>query len=285
MADPHRPAPVPPQVTTPLLTLITQQSLDEDYLHAAERRVRAGEPPTRGPHRLAGAVIAVFGLIVAVAAVQTERNAPVDDAGRQTLVSRILERRDELARRQDRIAALQQENAELGETRTRLGSAEQSTLATLRQLQVGTGTVPVRGPGLRLQVRGAGPEGETIRKEDLFLVINGLWAAGAEAVSLDGHRLNALSWISNSDVTINVDLSPLAPPYSITAIGDPRTLGANLIETDTFTTFAALASTYGFAWEMEEDGAISMPAARTKRLVSAQPGTGPKKRADEEDGP
>ncbi len=59
---------LPPQVTTPLLTLITQQSLDEDYLHAAERRVRSGEPPRQGSHRLAAAAVVLFGLLVGIAA-------------------------------------------------------------------------------------------------------------------------------------------------------------------------------------------------------------------------
>ena len=39
---------LPARVTMPLLTLITQQSLDEDYLHVAERRA-AGAPVPRGP--------------------------------------------------------------------------------------------------------------------------------------------------------------------------------------------------------------------------------------------
>ncbi len=49
MSDPLRttePAPRtgrgPGETSLPLLTRITQQSMDEDYLHAAERRVLAG---------------------------------------------------------------------------------------------------------------------------------------------------------------------------------------------------------------------------------------------------
>ncbi len=78
----------------PLLTLITHQALDEDYLVAAHRReVRRGDdedaaaartpedqPPgpvsSRVPRRLpALAVVAVFGLLIAMAAVQTSRDA------------------------------------------------------------------------------------------------------------------------------------------------------------------------------------------------------------------
>ena len=80
---PHEPAPLPPQVTTPLLTLITQQSMDEDYLHVAERRGR-GQLPSSGsrsrPHRTAAVVVAVFGVLVTTAAVQTAQDADVDRA-------------------------------------------------------------------------------------------------------------------------------------------------------------------------------------------------------------
>ncbi len=72
------------RANTPLLTLITQQSLDEDYQHVAERRAAengGAPPPRRRPTRTAGIVVAVFGLLVTVAAVQTSEQEGV--AGRQ----------------------------------------------------------------------------------------------------------------------------------------------------------------------------------------------------------
>ena len=35
----------PEHVTTPLLTLITARSMDEDYAHVAQQRAAAGETP------------------------------------------------------------------------------------------------------------------------------------------------------------------------------------------------------------------------------------------------
>ena len=81
---PRRTPELPEHVTTPLLTLITQQSLDEDYAHvaAAPGRARRDAAPHAAPrpHRMAAVVIAVFGLLVTVAAVQTSRNADVQRA-------------------------------------------------------------------------------------------------------------------------------------------------------------------------------------------------------------
>lgn len=261
---------LPPRVTMPLLTLITQQSLDEDYLHAAERKAMAGQRPAAERPRWGAVVaLAVFGVLVAIAASQTSRNEGIEDAGRNSLIAQINEGREEVADLQARIADLRGNNAELEADQVNLISAQQTVVASLRRLQVRTGFVAVRGPGVRVVIREPEQGTERIRKEDLFLVINGLWAAGAEAVALNGHRISAMTWLSNSSVAINVDLAPIAAPYSITAIGDPRTLSANLIETSTFSTFTGLASTYGFAWAVQDDDAISMPAARQKRLVSA----------------
>ena len=47
-------AALPEHVTTPLLTLITARSMDEDYAHVARKRAAAGEAPD-------GAVAAALG--------------------------------------------------------------------------------------------------------------------------------------------------------------------------------------------------------------------------------
>ena len=63
----HPTAPDPrARAATPLLSLITAQSMDEDYAHVARRRAAAGEPAVRrgAPHRTAAIVVAVFGAIV-----------------------------------------------------------------------------------------------------------------------------------------------------------------------------------------------------------------------------
>ncbi|CAN5519298.1 hypothetical protein BH11ACT8_BH11ACT8_20170 [soil metagenome] len=113
--DPQVPlAELPARVRMPLLTLITQQSLDEDYLLAAEQRAAGGPRPPRGrPQRTAAVVVAVFGVLVATAFVQTSQNADVNDASRASLIRRIDTQRDRLARQQQRVANLRDRNAGL----------------------------------------------------------------------------------------------------------------------------------------------------------------------------
>ena len=76
------------------------------------------------------------------------------------------------------------------------------------------GTSRVEGPGLRLtiddapndQVSGPGGSDGRILDIDLQQVVNGLWSAGAEAVSVNGERLTALTAIRGADKSITVNL-------------------------------------------------------------------------------
>ena len=60
-------------------------------------------------------------------------------------------------------------------------------------------------------------------------MVNGLWAAGAEAVAVNGQRLTALSAIRSAGDAILVDYRPLTRPYVVVAIGDPRTLQSRFV--------------------------------------------------------
>src|SRR5262245_55582807 len=93
-------ADLPDQVTMPLLDRIVRESLDEDYQVVAARKSRAARggpsahpPPTGRPRRVAAVMMAVFGVLVAIAAVQTSRNAPEESANRASLVEQIQARR------------------------------------------------------------------------------------------------------------------------------------------------------------------------------------------------
>lgn len=282
------PAPLPARVTTPLLTLITQQSLDEDYLHAAERRAARGRAEGRTEavaadadgaaarlqrsHVVAGAVLALFGLLVMTAVIQTARNADSAEAGRATLIQRIDDQRRLVAGEQERIQRDQSANddatSSLAQLRTVAGTAQ----ARLRRLQISTGYLAVTGPGVRITVKDAadpGNGGELVRDTDLRRLVDGLWQAGAEAISINGQRLSPLSAIRNSGAVVNVNYSPLRSPYVVSAIGDPKRLQADLLDTESGAEFIGLADQYGFGLTMQnvdDDTGLSLPAAPRRGL-------------------
>ena len=269
---------LPERVTMPLLTLITQQSLDEDYRHVAERRSTQAPRPLHGrPHRTAAVVIAVFGLLVTIAAVQTSRDASVNDASRVTLVRQITGERDRVSNLQDQIVRLRERNVGLQERLGQVTSTAQTTVARMRRLETNTGFVAVSGPGVRAVVDDApnGDPAQAVRDEDLALLVDGLWSAGAEAIAINGQRLTTLSAIRNSGPAIHVNGRPLAPPYTVLAIGDTRTLQADLLDSTHGSEFYSLARQLQFVFELRNEDSMNLPAApdRLLRLRHATAGT------------
>lgn len=263
----------------PLLALITQQSLDEDYLHAAERRVRDGRDRVGqgrgGRHRAAAVAVAVFGILVSTAAVQTSRDADLNDASRATLVSRINARRESVSRMQDAIVRDRGRNVVLEGALSQLTRTQQASAARLRRLETTTGFGAVSGEGVRIVVNDApgGDATQTVRDEDLAILVDGLWTAGAEAISINGQRITAITAIRNTNVAINVNSRPLSPPYVVLAIGDTRTLQANLLDSTHGQEFASLAAQLGFVFERQNEDNLTLPAARLRTLRSVVAGT------------
>jgi uncharacterized protein YlxW (UPF0749 family) len=255
------------RVNTPLLTLITQQSLDEDYRVVAERRAaeNGGTPPRRRPARTAGIVVAAFGLLVTVAAVQNSANEGVQSASRTTLIDQIDASKNDVAHLQRLIVRMRERNIAL-ETRLDAVTTEQQEAAVrVERLAAGSGFGPVQGPGVRVTVDDS-PTGELVADRDLRPLVNGLWNAGAEAISVNGQRLTSRSAIRNSGDAIQVNSRPLSPPYVVQAIGDPLTLEANLMETAGGLRFRDIATSVGFPWDMDTVNDLSLPAAPARLL-------------------
>lgn len=92
-------------------------------------------------------------------------------------------------------------------------------VAELNRIKVFNGMVEVSGPGVELVLDGP------LNALDLQDAINELRNAGAEAASLNGHRL-----VVNSTVIVNdkgaivLDGQVIRRPYRFLAVGDPETL-------------------------------------------------------------
>jgi uncharacterized protein YlxW (UPF0749 family) len=268
---------LPARVTMPLLTLITQQAVDEDYRHAAQRRDAGLTTPRRGrPWLTAALVIAVFGLLVSTAAVQRSRNADVDDASRATLIDRIENQGDRVARLQDRIARVRGRNGGTGDRLTALTASVEAVEARLGRLQVTTGFVAVQGEGVRVSVNDAdsGDTDGVVRDTDLALLVNALWSAGAEAIAVNGQRVTVMTSIRTSGSAIEVNSVGIAPPYSVLAIGDSGRLQSDFYNTSSGLAFDALTRRFGMTFDMDNVEQIELPAAPTRllRLRSAETG-------------
>jgi uncharacterized protein YlxW (UPF0749 family) len=291
MATPTRtrdPEPLPDRVTMPLLALVTREAVDQDYVHAARRRAANGAPPPSQRTRFRGVAVAtaLFGLLIALAAVQTARNADVREASRDALINRISERQQEVASLRERIESLRRQNDDLQSASSRIQGQLAEATVQLRALQLSTGFVAVRGPGLRITVSD-NPDGSSdgrVRASDLRLLVNGLWRAGAEAIAINGRRLSAISAIVNSNISIQVNRSPLTPPYVVSAIGDD-TLATQLQANTTGAEFQALADQFGFVVDRQNESELVLPAAPDTQLQLRYAGRGSGSPDNQEDVP
>jgi uncharacterized protein YlxW (UPF0749 family) len=258
----------------PLLALITQRSLDADYEHVAARKRAAGEEPTekRVPPRTAAIVLLAFGLLVTVAAVQTSRNASVDQASRSSLIDQINLRRQAVAAQQQQLSQAQAHQLVLQRSLTRAGTETQAAQARLSRVQARTGFGAVKGPGIQATVTSApgSDNNQLVRDSDLSLLTDGLWAAGAEAISVNGQRLTVLSSFRNVGVAILVNSQPVNPPYVFDVVGNPATLQANLLSSRVGGQWYALKDSLGFKFEVHNVGNLNLPAAPPPRLRSAR---------------
>ncbi len=266
--------PPPEHVTVPLLALITQRSLDADYEHVAARR-RAGGGTAAAhpvPRRTAGIVLLVFGLLVTIAAVQTSRNASVDEASRASLIDQIGLRRQSVAQLQRQLSQAQGDQLGLQRAVTQQQTQVQATNARVQHLGVRTGFGAVHGPGIQVTVNSApgSDSSQLVRDSDLALLADALWSAGAEAISVNGERLTVLSSFRNVGIGILVNSRPVNPPYVFDVVGDPDTLPADLLSTSAGGQWYALKNSLGFRFDVRNGGTMSLPAAPQQHLRSAR---------------
>lgn len=261
---------LPDHVTTPLLTLITTRSMDEDYAHVAQQRAAAGETPPQGrrPHWLSLVAVAVLGIMGAVVAAQTDREAEVNELSRAALVQQIDSKRDEVRDLQARVAELSGSNQSAASASTRIQGQLDDLEARVRRAELNTGFAAVHGPGVRITVDNApGVDvNSEIRDEDLAFLVDGLWEAGAEAIAINDQRINVLGGIRNTGRAVHVNGRPVNAPYVISVIGDNKSLQAKLLQTSQGQEWFALVNGLEFVYSAENVDDIRLPAAPQRDL-------------------
>ena len=264
------------------LTELFQNPLDPGYADAAARKAR-GEGRTGAIKRVVSGIstltLVALGFLLVVAYQQTVADEPARIRARETLVDQVQSRRSATAELQARADRLRTEVAGLRERQ--LGGAG---MARLRDLEAETGLAPVRGSGARVTV-GDGPmpvdplTGERknearVRDTDLQVATNALWAAGAEAIAVNGQRLTATSTIRQAGEAILVDLRPVTTPYQVVAIG-PENLSEKFREGAAGRFFRALNSKYGIAYDVAEVSKVTLDGATEPNLRQAEPSVPP----------
>ncbi|GAA3817411.1 DUF881 domain-containing protein [Streptomyces chiangmaiensis] len=271
-----------------MLTNVMDHSLDDGYAEAAARKHAEGEggmPRTVRAKLGLAAGLVLAALVVTVGAAQARVAAPTVAKERQELIDRI----------QRETAAADKLEASVDTLRDDVSARQRAALErdggsdSADLVGVLSGAVAVHGPGVKLVVNdakeattgGNGDPRETsdfsdtgrVRDRDMQRVVNGLWESGAEAISINGQRLTALSAIRAAGDAILVDNRPLVPPYTVLAVGDGNRLSTGFQNSAEGLYLHALQQNYGIRTGISVESDVRLPAAPSVIVRTAQPTT------------
>ncbi len=251
-----------------LITTMLRRPLDPGYAAAAERRRAAGQPPStslRSPLLVAATV--VIGLVVGVAAYNLTATSGPRSEARADLIAQIEDRREEVEALSEQAQSLQGELTALEAQQL----AGQGDAQRTRDLAVAVGAVPLHGPGLRVTLDDAPQAAEDpaesdqvdegrVYSRDIQFIVNSLWEAGAEAISVNDIRLTSVSTIRFAGSAIIVNFRPLTRPYVITALGNPRELPNAFAEGPGGSYLSTLEASFGVRSDTEVVDDATVPA-------------------------
>ncbi|MDK9500555.1 MULTISPECIES: DUF881 domain-containing protein [Streptomyces] len=275
--------PARPDASMSLLTHVMDHSLDEGYAEASARREAdgtAGLPRTLKAKLALAAGLVLAAMVVTLGAAQARVAAPVLAKERQELIDRV-------QRADDHADALERDTERL---RTEVADRQRAVLKQQvgergRLVELLAGATEVHGPGVKLVVDdakgassggGGGPRESAgfsntgrVRDRDMQRIVNGLWQAGAEAVSINGQRLTALSAIRAAGDAILVDNKPLVPPYEVLAVGDKKRLGTTFQDSVDGQYLHVLQESYGIRYSLTPVDEVRLPAASSLTVRTA----------------
>ncbi|MCL2090205.1 MAG: DUF881 domain-containing protein [Micrococcales bacterium] len=248
-----------PSASMTLLDEVYRRPLDPGYREAARRRQATGAPAPVG-RGVSLLLAALLGLAVTAAAVDLRRPEPGAVQARTLLEEEIAAQQARAAQARSTIRTTTAQLERLHAAA--LADEDPALLARLRQDQARSGVVPVTGPGVRIVLTDAADVSDPsnrVQDVDLRVVVNALWAGGAEAVAVNGARLTSLTAIRSAGSAVLVDLQPLTSPYTVEAVGDPDALSVALAGASAGQHLTTLRSTYGIGVQVSVGDNLSLP--------------------------
>ena len=304
------PTPTPRRVdgSMSLLVDMTDAALDPAYAKAAARKAGqlSGAAKPRAARRASAVravvLLALLGLVSGVGAAQVRRSAGAADAVRRSLVADIHSQTQETDELAAQVDTLQDQVAHARDVALGDDASGRQLASRVAALELVTGQTKVTGPGVVVTLDDApdadstGSDGRggqlgdgRIYDRDLQDVANALWAAGAEAISVNGQRLTALTAIRSAGEAVLVDFRPLSPPYRLSAVGDVDAMEPAFVDSPTARRFTTYTSLYGLGFSVQRAASLSLPAAAPPELhvavVATEPPAAPRAAASPTGGP
>ena len=196
----------------------------------------------------------------------------------------LIETATQLQRRQDELKARILQLRDQIQTTEHAGEGSAQLVGELNdQLQearIAAGLIPLTGTGIVLQLEdsdepvapGADAADYLVGARDLRSVVEELWAAGAEAIAVNGERITPTSAIIDVGPSVLVNAAYLAGPYQVTALGADDLYDRLSASPGFVDLLRTRAQGFGIQVSIAEPEAVDMPAfAGTVTLRYARP--------------
>ena len=275
-----------PDESMTLLTTMMERPLDGGYEEAADRRAAAGLPRATSTRTVLVIVLAVLtGFLFAVAAQSLRPKPTAAAAAKKELVTRIEALQKHGTEQEAKVATLGRQVRDY-EALALQQSGGADLTSTIKDLEVQAAAVPLKGPGLTLTLDDAassetdanagsrpnsGFEQGRVTSSDLQIIVNGLWGSGAEAISINGHRLSSTAAIRFAGQAIIVDFRPLSRPYVITALGDSQGMQQLFEPSFAGVYLSQLTQEFKIRSILATSDALTVPGDSAARLEVAKP--------------
>jgi uncharacterized protein YlxW (UPF0749 family) len=221
--------------------------------------------------------VAVAGALLGFLAVLAARQPPLATREIRRLELADLIRAEDARVRRIR-AEIQRIQAEVAAVGT-VGAEVQALRDRAAELAGAAGRAPLEGPGLVVTLDDSperrSPTGDPndliVHERDIQAVVNALWAAGAEAVGINGERLSSTSAVRCAGNTLLLHGALHSPPYRIAAIGDADAMAADLPGQPGIGRLEEAADAFGLGLDVEAESVRLADVPSARLLEAATP--------------
>jgi uncharacterized protein YlxW (UPF0749 family) len=245
-----------------LLALLNSEIETDEYTNP-------DHPPVgkKDPKWWIAIVLSFSGLLFGIAVANTQRQQPILEKNREDLRATITKNIEVLNKTSEDLSSINNEIAQI-QTNTPGLDFHGISQSNESNLQVFSGLSSVKGEGIEIVINDAiktdsletsDLELARVYDSDIQLLVNALWASGAESVSINKSRLTSTSAIRSAGDAILVNYRPLLPPFVISAIGD-NNLRDRLIKHPDYLDLQFVVKTYGLGFNVSEIKDIEMIA-------------------------
>lgn len=215
-------------------------------------------------------VVALTGFLLVTSAT-TSHGTDLRADRRTDLAQLITDQQQRVAAQQRAVSGLQRQLTAAGAGVTNPQLERQRAAAAARR--PAAGLTSVSGPGLTVALddapyspndpryAGVPPDYLVVHQQDVQGVVNALWAGGATAMTIMGHRVistTAVRCVGNT--LLLAGQPPYSPPFRIAAVGDPTRLRAALVAAPEVRIYLQYVDAYGLGWSVHAADRLTLPA-------------------------